>query len=122
MIDHAKYVRIVDRLIEGTNSRSISWKISARRDSFVTVLGSGMIEICRNEQIDEDGHPIEWFDLFIMDSSGNVADRLSSSTSLSGWDSTAFEVRRLAELYKAARGSAIATGTVVDEILGELLA
>jgi len=115
-----KYESLVDRLIDRTEGHSIQWRISTRSDAFVTVLDRGMIEICRTEELDEEGHPMEWFDLFIMDNKGRVAERLSSNCNLSGGDSTPFETRRLANLFRTARAAAIGTSEVVDAILGDL--
>jgi hypothetical protein len=111
---------LIERLIERTKKRDVSWKPSPHTDTFLAVLHSGTVEISRHVFRDEDNIPHEWFELAVLTAHAAVAAVLSSDTGLSVGVATRVSGQRLAELFQLARANALRADEMVDGLLSEL--
>ncbi len=111
---------LIERLIERTKNREVTWEPSPHADTFLALLHTGTVEISHHVYRDEDGIPHEWFELAVMTSRAAVAAVLSSDTGLSVGSPTKVSGRGLAELFQLARGSALRADEMVDNLLEEL--
>jgi hypothetical protein len=116
----SRYETLVSRLIEWTKRTDLCWESTTGQDTFITVMNRGSVEVVRLQDYDQDGDPVEWYELVILDRDGRVAERLSSQPGLTGRDAKPFSLPLLSELFKLARSRALDTERLVDDLIGEL--
>ncbi|MCA9079476.1 MAG: hypothetical protein KDA58_02910 [Planctomycetaceae bacterium] len=115
---------LVQRLLDSTRAGRIEWEPGLNENTFVASLNHGIVEVRRivgfPDELCDDDSPVEYFELTILTSNARVAERFSSEHMLSGKDTLQTPSDTLADLYRVARGQAMKSDTLINEIIGEL--
>lgn len=109
-----KFVDLLDELRELTEREKVEWREAADEDCFTTLLKSGGVQIEKLYHENEDGIPMPYYEVTLLNSKSRPIQTLNKVPTVDGSSSL------LHDLFELARFNARKGADVLDGLLTEV--
>lgn len=116
MEPRSKFVELVEQIFEKTKADDIEWKETSDENRFTTLLRSGGIQIERIQYEDEDGFPMPYFEVTLLNSKSQPIQSFQSNSILP----IDVQPGLLGNLFELAQFNARKGAGVLDALLTEV--
>lgn len=111
-----KFVELVEQIFEKTKADDIEWKETSDENRFTTLLRSGGIQIERIHNEDEDGFPMPYYEVTLLNSKSQPIQSFQSNSVLP----IDVQPSLLRKLFELAQFNARKGAGVLDALLTEV--